>query len=509
MRLLSLILLLGVSLHARDGYALQLFAGKSENFQGLNQVLEKGTNAGLECYITEERREDGFYSFIRCNQNSNYQEISRSIQKAKRAGLTYYLLKPNNITNNSDTIKTTDVYNPVKDTQTTSTNIAIPPFFGQNRELMQILYNQNKISREYLSQRKASYLASIEAREKFNGLYLKGGTSNNFSKDRMDYNLRLEWDIFSGGYLESKKYLQKSLLQKDIEYEKIMDEYRLANLELSLYKMEAISNFINYYFLKEQEQIAIQMLQRSKKKYDASLITVHEFFSRKKAYDRVKQTIYYYEAIEKEQYDIRLKSLISNIEHINIAKMQSLVSYAYSNSFELKNTKNKIAMSTIQEDWKDKVKTNIYVENKKFLYLNDSDTIAGVQVQVPLDFKLKEDKRQEIETDINELKNSSLRKLIARNIANIYKKIEYHKNHIQTLKGDISFFKKEMKSLKLKSKYPLQQQKKDAIDEITLTKLSMSKLNQEIWQERTEILKLFIKLQNISGVQILATEPIN
>jgi hypothetical protein len=70
----------------------------------------------------------------------------------------------------------------------------------------------------------------------------------------------------------------------------------------------------------------------------------------------------------------------------------------------------------------------------------------------------------------------------------------------------VEFFKKEMKSLNLKAKYPLQvkKQTKDTIDEIALTNLSVSKLHQEIWQERTEILKLLIKLQNISGVQILA-----
>jgi len=503
MRLPSLFLLLGLSLYARDGYELQLFAGKSENFQGLNQILEQGTNAGLECYITEERRSDGLYSFVRCGQNSSYQEISSSIAKAKRARLKYYLLKPTHVTSSELSSETVDKEQDYQPEQVT-TALPTPPLFGQNRELMQILYNQNSISKEYLSQRKASYLASVEEFEKFNGLYLKGGTSNNFSKDRMDYNLRLEWDIFSGGYMESKKYIQKNLLQKDIEYERIMDEYRLANLELSLYKMEAISNFINYYFLKEQEQVAIKMLQRSKKKYDASLITVHEFFSRKKAYDRIKQMIYYYEAIEKEQYDVSLKSLISNIEHINIANMQSLISYAYNNSFELKSTKNKMAMSTIQEDWKDKVRTNVYVENKKFLYLNDSDTIAGVQVQIPLDFKLTEDNREGTERYINGLKDQSLRKLIARNIANIYKKIEYHKNHIYTLKTDVAFFKKEIKALKFKSKYPLQKQKKDTIDEIALTSLSVSKLHQEMWQERTEILKLLIKLQNISGVQILA-----
>jgi hypothetical protein len=206
--------------------------------------------------------------------------------------------------------------------------------------------------------------------------------------------------------------------------------------------------------------------------------------------------------MDKEQFDERLRPLVSSIENIDIADKKGFYNYAYLNSFELKNTQNKIALSDIEDNWISRLKTNVYVEKKKTIYLNNSETVSGFQVQVPLDFD-NNDKYSKIEIEANRLKEQSLKKLIKYNIDDIYHKIEYHKNYIKTLKSDIGFFKNESKTLELKAKYPLEKQTKDLQHEHQMLNLTISKRNQEIWQERTEILKLLLKLQNISGVQVL------
>jgi hypothetical protein len=221
-----------------------------------------------------------------------------------------------------------------------------------------------------------------------------------------------------------------------MEYEHILDGYRKANLELSLYKMYAISNFINYSFLQQQADILSNIAKDAQKKYDASIITSSKFHERQKAYERIKHKLYYYEDIEKEPYDTRLKSLMVKIENTDLADIEGLTRRAYENNFKLKNTYSKLQRSTFQKDWKDRLKANVYVEDKKYFFLNESDIISGVQFQVPLDFRDTKDEIIDMEMEVSELKNQALKKLIAQNIKDVYHKIKYHKSHIEALKSD-------------------------------------------------------------------------
>ncbi len=322
MHFLILILFSILTLHAKDSYEIQLYASKANDIKFVQRMIQKGTSAGLECYESKGKRVDGAYTFVRCDKTTNYKAILQSVKKVKKAGLDYYLYqdrKSSVVPRNREQKNAQSVFHSPKYT-TVTIDDSSSFLFGINSELMQILHNKNQISKSELAQRKATYLKSIASSEKFNGLYLKGSSSNNFDIERLAYNLRLQWDIFDEGYFESQKDVEKMLLKKELEYERIMDGYRRSNLELSLYKMHAISNYINYHFLKQQEKMLFSMAKRAKKKYSASLITSDIFFKRKKAHEHVKHTLSYYKAMEKEQYDEQLKPLMNQIENISFVK---------------------------------------------------------------------------------------------------------------------------------------------------------------------------------------------
>jgi hypothetical protein len=479
-----------VILNADSIYEIQLYATKVSTDRGIDEMLQKGRNIGLECSTVQEDRTDGRYFFVRCGKANSYKEIKKSIKKAKLAKLDYFYLKYD------DSEK---VY---KKKPVSQNNSYAFPLFGKNEELMQILYNKKSISKDELARRKEIYLKSIASSESFNGLYLKGGASNNFGIDRHNYNIRLQWNIFGDGYLESQSDMKKILIKKELEYEQIMDEYQRLNLELSLYKIHAIDNYINHYFLKEQKNILAKIEERSKKRLDASLITSEIFFKRKKRYEDIKQKLFYYDSLEKEPCDVSLKPIISTIEDIEIADKRGLAQYAYLHSYELKNRQKKIELSNMDDNWLKRLRTNLYVEKKKVVYLDDLDTVAGFQVQLPLDFD-KDDKYKDIEVETSKVEAQLLKKLIDKNVDEIYRKIDYHKNHINILKSDITSLEDETKVLQIKEDYPFGKQNRDPIYEREMLKVSVSKHKQEIWQERLAIMKLLLKLQNLTGVQVL------
>ncbi len=376
--------------------------------------------------------------------------------------------------------------------------------FGDNEELMQILLNETDITQSGLNKQKEEYLKDIADSEKFNGLYLKANSNKNFTKDRTGYDIRLEWNLLDDGYIGSQKDLHKKLLQKEMEYEQDIDKFQDSNLKLALYKIKMINNLIDYIFLKRQERVLFENYQNAHKEYDASLITQSDFYEFEKKYEKIKRMLFYYKSLRLEPYDLRLKSFMQNIEDIDILNKSSLIKQAYEQAHELRAIKNKIEKTYIKDDWKNRFKASLYVENKKYLFLDtDSEMIAGVQAQIPLDFKESGDKSKRIQRQLYQLQAKNLQKIIAQKIESLYHKIDYNKNYIRSLKKEIKLFQKQMRSLHLKQKYPLPKQERIIKLKLKNLNINISKHLQEIWQKRTEILKLLLKLQNISGVRIL------
>jgi hypothetical protein len=496
MRFITLLIFSLSILYGQNIYELQLLATKSNDTKELKKVLNSAKTVGLGCYKSKEVRQDGVYYFIRCDKTENYKDIKKSMQKAKLAGLNSYIVQTDK---NTKTVK-----KPVKADDKITIFENNDKLFGNNEELIKLLHNENEVTKEELEKRKKLYLKTILDQQSSNGLYLKGSNSRNFTKQRTGYDLRLQWNLFDGGYLESQNDLQEILLQKELDYDHILDKYRSTTLELSIYKMQAIDNFINYHFFKQQEAILSNMYKRAKRQYDSSMITASRLYSYKKSLQKIRHMLFFYEYTEREPYDIKLKSFIENIENGSLVEKERLVKHVFKNSIELKKIYNKISQASIDKSWKDGFKTNLYVENKKYDYLDESDTVAGVQVQIPLDFNTQNRESKDMEIEANKEQIKYIKKLITKKIDDIYRKINYHKSYIKSLKSDITFFQHEVKVLKLKSKYPLPKERKDSVPELEKLYLDISKLYQDIWLERTETLKLLLKLQSVSGIQILS-----
>jgi len=496
MRLLAVFLSLYLVLSAKESYEIQLFETKSKN-DNLELFLQKGKAAGLKCYKGDEKRDDGVYYYVRCAKTDNLKMITQSLTLAKDANLEYKLLKI------KKSEKIVESKNSNEEIKLINDDLS-GKIFGNNEELLRILFNKNMISKGELDRQKEIYLKNIASSEKFNGLYMKGNTKKNFTKDRLGYDVRVEWSLFDDGYFGSQKDAQKKILQKELEFEQNIHKYRNSNLQLALHKLQSVSDFIDFLFLKQQESILLQSFQKAQKDYNDSLITASKFYEYKKEYEKVKRLLNFYKNTTLEPYDLKLKPFIETIENIIILNKSDLIRQAYKNAFVFKNIQNKIEKTYIEDDWKDRLKTSVYLENKKYLFLdNDSEMIAGVQVQIPLDFKGSDSEAKLIERQVYSLQKENVKKVVTNKIESLYHKIEYYKNYIKSLKSEIKFFQQEAKSLHIKLRYLLPHQERDIKLKLRALNINISKQFQEIWQKRTEIFKLLLKLENLSGTKLV------
>ncbi len=478
-------------------YELQLYASKTDDTKSMKKIIDKASAVNLECSIIK----NSIYSFVKCDRGSSWRDIQSSAKKAEKANLQYFILNMKKSQENKIRIK---IKEPKIVEKVSNIKKIESEFFSNNSELLNMLYNQDTNSQRYLKSKKSSYLENINKINSTNGLYLKGRSGVNLEERKLDYNLRVEWNILDGGYLGSKKSAKKEELKKELDYDRLLDEINSANLEITLYKIGAITNFIRYQFAKYKESIFFDILQKEKKRYRESLITSNEINKLTKHYESIKQNIDYYALLDHQKYDNQMKSFIQNIENINLVDVNSLIEEAYANSFILKKTKNQISQTKNSKKWSDEIKTNLYIENKKYFFLNSTDTIAGVQVQVPLEFNNeKRDEIEKVEIEATKRRESVTKKLISKTIKETYNKILYYQTDIKTLQKDLKYYQNRESEISIKSKYPLPSQKGDPIKKLADIELSISDISQKIWEERTNILTELLKIQYISGIQIL------
>ena len=372
--------------------------------------------------------------------------------------------------------------------------------FGKNQTLIKILQNNYHLSQKEFLAKKNSYLQDLKRKKSFNGLYFKLNSEKILTHDKnSNYSFRVEWDLYEDGYYNNQKKLKKTLLQEDIRYDEVLNSYKNSTLTLSLFELESIKNFIQWYFLQKENGILAKQLQLAQKKYKSSLITKDELFFIKRKYLKNSQLLEYFNSVEKKPFDISIQNLVLNLDEIKLISPEYLINHALSNSFELKKIKKQANLLKYQNSIDDNKRVNLYIENRKFFYTKDADTIAGVELKIPIAFD--KNRQSRIQKQLYTLKKQTIKNNISVKIKKIYQKIDLAKSDIKAMKKEIYFLDQKLLSFDIKSKYPLLKDS-SSLDKKTSILISVNNLQQEIWQKRLEILKELIKLQYLSTVKI-------
>ncbi len=379
--------------------------------------------------------------------------------------------------------------------------------FGTNKFLMQIIYNEHKTTQKEFENKKDLYLRKIVKKDKKSPLYLRAKSSKNLTENITGYDIKLEYNIYNGNKNLQNNKFKNDYLKKEYEYEQFLDRYKTNYFKSTIYEIDKILNYINYLYSKEQVWILIKIYKRIKKRFNSSLVSQEQLKFYKNQLIRGVNQYNYYKKLDFKQYDKSLKTFMKNIENFNLTNKNTILENAYKNNFDLNSYKNYFNSIQSQKSWKDDLKVNLFVQNKKYNYLKDrSNSVVGVSLNMPIDFNNKADNKEDdanIQTQLKSLNIEYKKRLIQNNINDIFQKIKLHQYKIKSLKSDIVLAFNNINNYYIKLKYPLPKQKDDFIVKIYKEKIKISQKTQQIWLTRTDILKLLLKLQHISGINIL------
>ena len=273
---------------------------------------------------------------------------------------------------------------------------------------------------------------------------------------------------------------------------------------MALFEIEAVNNNIDWYFLLRQNYLQKQNLQLKKEQYEQYLITQESFLKAQNQYQNTQILLKYFQQIKKKPFDNSLKSYMLNIEDKRLPTPSTLIKNAISKSLKIQRINNKMKLISHDKKLEDDLKLNIYLENKKAIYTadNKNDLVTGVSFSLPIKTDYDNKKESLYEKKLYNLKKTSMIKNLSTTVYKIYDEINHSKLHIKNLQQNNRFLQKKLSIIKEKAKYPLNTQKTNHEDKNSVLN-SINTIEQKIWKEKLNILKLLVKLQYISDSKIL------
>ena len=375
-------------------------------------------------------------------------------------------------------------------------------FFGSNPVFVKLLEDGLAVQKE-MQKSKESYLALYETQQRQSGLEARISAEKALNADRDGFEAGLNWQLFSNGYFGSQQEAKRKRSQKALMYSKDMQNILARYSKVAAYEIEDIKKSISYYYTVQKEDLLHRLYTLSQKKLRRGLLTKSTFVKIDTRYRQSSKDLHYLSSQHKEKFDSRYKALISSIEKTRILDLDTILKVSLKDSPAMQSEKEKARLLDLEENWAEEIRGKLYVKRKEYTFIDRKETVAGFQLDIPLDYFGGKDELAKLERQKFERMKKSIELLFRKEIGKIYENIVYHKNAIEKVHEEVHYLQTLMEQIEHKKRNPLPVESRDFTTQKLFTEVRLIEADENIWLHRCDILIALIKLQYLTGIKIL------
>jgi len=228
------------------------------------------------------------------------------------------------------------------------------------------------------------------------GLYLKANTAYDLQNDDPAYDVRLELDFYDQGYYQYKKKEKKDFLDGKILFYRTLQSIEFLQKESELTKIQKYTNALDVSILLLQLKFYDLSFQEAKNRFALGLITKNEYEKHRFDIQKIKDDLSYFRHMVLLKIPANIWDLLNNIERVNLVDEKELSALLEKKSLRSKLTKVLQEKRLEGEDWRDKLRLNLYAGTRK-MYLSQEQTLVGIEAKIPLSGFEKQDEAQRLE----------------------------------------------------------------------------------------------------------------
>jgi len=369
--------------------------------------------------------------------------------------------------------------------------------FGNNPTLVHLM-EEGLDFRQKLAQTKARYIALQKRKVEKTGLSLDLEAERALERERNGYTAEINWDLLHNGYLGSRKEAERKALEKSISFEKMTQKLIDDYSRVATYEIEDIKQHISYIFANKKVQKAKSYVNRAKKKLNKGLITKWEYNKVAVMYHKYKTELEYLSSAKGKPFSRKYYALIKNIEKSKLLENALIYEHTLKNAPSLKMEKQRTALLSESDDWRENIKAQFFLGRKQYTFIRRDETLAGLEVRIPLEYFGEEEELTKLEKIYSEWKQKSTELLLRKEIDNLTESLGEYKEQISRINKEIDYRRQQLSLLERS----LTQTTTNPEDK-WVEHMKLIDLEKELWLKRADILSALLKLQYLSGIRVL------
>jgi len=375
--------------------------------------------------------------------------------------------------------------------------------FGENRTLRHLLEDGLNFRKDMM-RTKEEYLNAYEAQFKRTALEAQLSAQRALDTKRNGFETGVAWHLFENGYLGAKSLAVRKRVQKGIAFEHDVDTVLSNYAEVAYYEIEDIKRTILYKYAQRRVELMKRGVTKARHKLHAGLLTRLAYERIETAYKKSQKTLEYLFVPTLKPFDDKYFNLISHIEKKRLIDVEKLKRLTLKNAPSVKIEKEKLAEALLDDDWKNHLKGELYLERKEYTFVDRRETLGGLQLRIPLDRYGKNAELKRLERAYSRQKLKSIKLILEKRVAYLYSRIGFAREQIDRLKKEHRLSLHQLQQYRYKAGHPSGEKERDnSWEKRLMIEKSLLDTEQNVWLQRADILSALLKLQYLSGVRLL------
>ncbi len=374
--------------------------------------------------------------------------------------------------------------------------------FGENLTLRHLLEDGLSFRKDMMRTKEA-YLKLYEAQFKRAALEAKIVAERALDSERNGYETGISWNLFGNGYFGSRSFAAEQKAQKNIAFEHDVDTVLSNYAEVAYYEIEDIKRTILYRYAQKRYMLLQKGMMTARRKLQSGLLTRLAYERIETAYEKSKKAKEYLLVNEPKPFDQKYRKLITVIETKKLIDAQKLTKLTLAHAPSVKIEKQKLTQSTMDDDWKQHLKAELYLKRKEYTFVDRQETLGGLQVRIPLESYSKNRELVRLEKEYSRQKMRSLKLILGKKVRYLYDRITYNREQIDRMQKERTLAQHQLEQYRYKVTHPAGERMRTRWENMLMTEVNILDLEQNIWIARADILSALLKLQYLSGVRLV------
>ncbi len=366
-------------------------------------------------------------------------------------------------------------------------------------------YFQTSMKQEFLqNQTKREKLLSKESN--FYGLSLQGKYEQYLNQNYRfreytdyEYDLKLQFDLFKGGYFGHKKENVIKTKKEQIRYIQNLSNILKNNYDEQLLMINAVVSELNYKYFFRLQTLYKEALQHKMNDYSTSLSTQNEVEELQQILNRFTKSAEIYKAHQNTAIHQETYQLLTRIEHLKLQEYDTILKYAKENNVDIQLQKAHLSLLDEAPSYSDEIKINLYGHRRVVDEMGWYNTL-GVEAKLPLDFTSHEKaKVVALEQVSSAITQKSYDNITASKLLQLFQNFSDIQKLIAIDRDDIIFLQRRVKRYEIIEKNTIPNLNYKPEDKILQLSQNIIELEFQIAIKRVELFKTLCNIAYLSN----------